>query len=132
MIGGGLGSFAGRDGREMGGRIMAVWVGWVAGVGSQREFWGLRADSAGLRGDSAGTPRGFHGDSVWFSWGLRGDSLGLRGTPRGLRDDPRGTPQNAHFWKAMHFYSVAHLSRGTPRRQGARARSPLSGRAASF
>ena len=122
---------AGMGGRWGDASWLCGWDGWLV--------WALNGNSGvsvrtprGLRGDSAGTPRGFHGDSVWFSWGLRGDSVGLRGTPWGLRDDPRGTPQNAHFWKAMHFYSVAHLSRGTPRRQGARARSPLSGRAASF
>ena len=71
--------------REMGGRIMAVWVGWVAGVGSQREFWGLRADSAG-------TPRGLRRDSAGIPWGLRvvfaGTPWGLRGTP----GDSAGTP----------------------------------------
>ena len=80
-----MGSFAGRDGREMGERIMAVWVGWVAGVGSQREFWGLRADTAG-------TPWGLRRDSAGIPWGLRvvfaGTPWGLRGTP----GDSAGTP----------------------------------------
>ena len=111
---------------------MVVWWGeWLA--------WALGGNSGffmgtpwGLRGDSAGTPRGLHGDSVWFLWGLRGDSVGLRGTPWGLREDPRGTPWRVHFCKTVHFTVRRRFPQGTPRRQGARTRSPQSGRSASF
>ena len=102
-----------------------VWVGWVAGVSSQWELWGLHGDSVGtprgLRGDSAGTPRGLRVVFVGTPWGLRGPPWDSAGTPR----RPPGDSVACSLLQSHAFYNAAQVSLGDSAPAGrARTESP--------
>ena len=102
-----------------------VWVGWVAGVSSQWELWGLHGDSVGtprgLRGDSEGTPRGLRVVFVGTPWGLRGPPWDSAGTPR----RPLGDSVACSLLQNHAFYNAAQVSLGDSAPAGrARTESP--------